>query len=358
LYARVARRLGRIIRAGAIDVVHAQHLLSGPGAVQAARHEGVPVLCTVRDYWPVCYWSDLIHDRSSPTLCPGCSARMMTRCVQPHVGGTWPLALPFIPYMRGNLRRKRQSLASADVIVAVSRKIAADLRTRAPELAASRVEMIPNPVSMSAIDEAVRHSSRPLDAPYLVYVGKLEPNKGVRQLVPALARSGVRMPLVIVGDGRERHALEAAAAENGVEVRITGWLPRNEALTWMRHAELLVFPSHGPESLSRVLIEAGALGLPAAAMETGGTRDIISHEVSGLLSQTGEGLAFDIARLASDDVLRERLGAAARAHVERTFDTPLIVSRTENLYTELAAGRSSRHTSSAPARPPDTGRRL
>ena len=37
---------------------------------------------------------------------------------------------------------------------------------------------------------------------------------------------------------------------------------------------MLIFPSRGPESLSRVLIEASALGVPIAAMDTGGTRDI------------------------------------------------------------------------------------
>ncbi len=52
----------------------------------------------------------------------------------------------------------------------------------------------------------------------------------------------------------------------------------------MRHATLLAFPSYGPESLSRVLIEAAALGVPIAAMDTGGTRDIIQHRVTGLLS--------------------------------------------------------------------------
>ena len=47
---------------------------------------------------------------------------------------------------------------------------------------------------------------------------------------------------------------------------------------------MLIFPSRGPESLSRVLIEASALGVPIAAMDTGGTRDIVEHDVTGLLS--------------------------------------------------------------------------
>jgi glycosyltransferase involved in cell wall biosynthesis len=341
LYARVERRLRSIIRNEAVDVVHAQHLLSGPGAILAARRENVPVVCTVRDYWPVCYWSDLIHDRASPTLCPACSPGMMTRCVRPHAGTMWPLALPFIPYMTANLQRKRRTLSAADAIVAVSRRIADDLRSRAPELAATRIDVIPNPVSMSDIDDTAGNAARPLDVPYMVYVGKLEPNKGVRHLVPAVERSGVRMPLVVVGAGRERDAIERAAAGSGIDVRITGWRPRREVLAWMRHAELLVFPSYGPESLSRVLIEAGALGRAVAAMDTGGTREIVSPGVTGLLSETPEGLASDIARLAADETLRARLGAALGEHVRRSFDTPLVVTRTEAIYAELSSPRTS-----------------
>ena len=75
-------------------------------------------------------------------------------------------------------------------------------------------------------------------------------------------------------------------------------MPRDQVLGWMRYASALVFPSHGPESLSRVLLEAAALGVPIAAMDTGGTRDIVIHERTGLLSDSPGGLARDLARLA------------------------------------------------------------
>src|SRR5262249_53724523 len=85
---QLARWLRRFIREQAIDIVHAQHVLSTPGSIEAVKgaRDGavgrVPIVCTVRDYWPVCYWSDLIHDYHAPTLCPACSASMMTRCVR------------------------------------------------------------------------------------------------------------------------------------------------------------------------------------------------------------------------------------------------------------------------------------
>jgi glycosyltransferase involved in cell wall biosynthesis len=101
---------------------------------------------------------------------------------------------------------------------------------------------------------------------------------------------------------------------------------------------MLIFPSRGPESLSRVLIEASALGVPIAAMDTGGTRDIIIDEQTGLLSATPDELADDVRRLRADAGLRARLGGAARVHAEERFDAPAVVARIEALYVELTGG--------------------
>ena len=124
-----------------------------------------------------------------------------------------------------------------------------------------------------------------------------------------------------------------------VDLRVQGWLPRDQVLGWMRHASVLVFPSHGPESLSRVLLEAAALGVPIAAMATGGTRDIVVHEQTGLLSDSADGLTRDVARLFEDRELASRLGDGARRHVERTFDAPAVVARVEQVYTDVIARR-------------------
>jgi glycogen(starch) synthase len=98
---------------------------------------------------------------------------------------------------------------------------------------------------------------------------------------------------------------------------------------------MLIFPSRGPESLSRVLIEASALGVPIAAMLTGGTADIVEDEVTGLLSSDLMGLADDIRRIRHGEVLRRRLGTAAANRAAEKFDAPQVVDRIEALYHEL-----------------------
>ena len=259
---------------------------------------------------------------------------MMTQCVRPRAGLAWPLALPAIPYMRSNLRVKRRALADADAVIAVSSTIAADLRSRTDDLRSTRVEVIPNPVDVDGV-RAKAAGDVPLPGPYAVYVGKLAPNKGSRKLISAVERAGLTWPVVVVGDGPQRPLMERLARRTGRNIRFTGWLSRPETLRWLRHASVLVLPSHGPESLSRVLLEAAALGVATAAMDTGGTRDIITHDQTGLLSEGSDGLGDDLRRLVADEALRRRLGQAASRQVEVRFDAPAVGRRVEALYREL-----------------------
>jgi glycosyltransferase involved in cell wall biosynthesis len=338
LWTQLSSSLDPIVAGARIDLVHAQHVLTALPSIGAAHRAGIPAVCTIRDYWPVCYWSDLIHTRADEGLCPACSAGGMRRCLQARAGAAWPAALPMIPYMRANLARKRRGLAAADAVIAVSGRIAADLRARAPELARTAIEVIPNPVNVADLEARAAASQPPLTGPYALYVGKLAPNKGTGHLVAIAERAALDWPLVVAGDGPDRRTIAAQAARSNRDVRLTGWLDRDETTRWLAHASMLVFPSRGPESLSRVLLEAAALGVPIAAMNTGGTADIIEHGRTGLLSDTPAGLADDVRKLRADEALRKSLGAAARAHARARFDTPHVVARIEDLYVRLARG--------------------
>jgi glycosyltransferase involved in cell wall biosynthesis len=109
----------------------------------------------------------------------------------------------------------------------------------------------------------------------------------------------------------------------------------------MRNAEMLAFPSFGPESLSRVLIEAAALGAPIAAMDTGGTRDIIHADKTGLVSADVEAFSADLARLDRDERLRALLGSAARPDVHTRFSATSVVERVEQVYRSLLQPRAA-----------------
>ena len=334
LYRVLGKRLERLIADERIDIIHGQHVLSCVPSVEAARRARIPSVCTVRDYWPVCYRSDLIHTPLGLELCPGCSRAAGIQRGRPRIGVTSLATSLARTYLRSNLRRKQKALLNADAVIAVSSRIAADLKARAPELARARIEIIPNPVDTAAVRE--RAAGAPsMAGPYALYVGKLAPNKGTSYLVDVVRNAELDWPLVIVGDGPGRVELEKAAAHSGKDIRFCGWLEPAETATWLAHASILLFPSSGPESLSRVLIEASALGVPIAAINTGGTPDIVEDEVTGLLSQSPEELASDVKRLRSDAQLRARLGAAAAARAGEKFEAAAVVARVDALYQDI-----------------------
>ena len=332
LYPRLAAYLSKLIRDERIDVIHAQHELTGPAAVRAASVTGIPSVVTVRDYWPLCYWNDLVRDPGSGRICPACSPGGMVECLAPRVGPAWPLTTAIIPYMRSNLKKKQHTLAGADAIVAVSGAVGSYLRERAPDLSGTRIEAIPNAVDVAAVRAHVRSSAVPLDGPYAIFVGKLAANKGVNALVDVAARARLGMPLVIIGEGPERRSLIEAASRSQTKIKVLEWLDRQEVFRWLGHASFLIFPSSWPEPLSRVLIEASALSVPVAAMNTGGTEDIVVDERTGLLSSSVAELATDVARLAADPALRARLGEAAGHRAESHFDVSVVIPRMERLY--------------------------
>lgn len=307
------------------DVGHAQHSLAALGCLGGDRASRIAV--TIRDHWPVCFWSTRI---SRGSVCPECGLLPMTRCVTGHVPADAPLSFGAIPYMKLDLREKRRALERSGANLAVSEAVAQELRaTGIP-----RVEVIPNIIDAEEARVASREGTLPLPDRYLLFVGKLEENKGARLLIPAIARAGTGLPLVVLGEGTLQHDLHLEAARHDVELLLRGWASREDVLKAMSHATALVFPSLWPEPLSRVLLEAVAVGTPIAAMRTGGTPEILTHEEDGLLCADTDELGDALARLADDDSLRRRLadGALERA---RAFAPDVLVPRYEAVYKRL-----------------------
>ena len=213
----------------------------------------------------------------------------MTRCLRPRTGAAWPATLPVIPYMRANLRRKQSEPLRRPARHRGGQRSCrvGALRERAPELERSRIEAIPNGVDVTGCARGADATPRPMPERYALFVGKLAKNKGAHALVDvAAARRVSRCRWSSLATDPSAESVEQAAASAGRDVRILGWRDRREVFQWLRHAELLIFPSVWPEPLSRVLIEASALSVPIAAINTGGTADIIVDEETGLLSDS------------------------------------------------------------------------
>ena len=184
----------------------------------------------------------------------------------------------------------------------------------------SRVKVIPNPVAWPlSLDKPIVEPQAWVaqDRKLLLSVGRLGPEKGFDLLLDALASVVKDFPdwdLVILGEGPEREALEAKRVALGLAGRVFMPGRAGNVGAWYERADLYVMTSRY-EGFPNTLLEAMAYGLPVVSFDCeAGPRDIIRHEVNGLLVAPGkgdEGLAAALRCLMRNDALLSRMGEAA-----------------------------------------------
>ncbi|MDQ8174923.1 MAG: glycosyltransferase [Gemmatimonadota bacterium] len=173
----------------------------------------------------------------------------------------------------------------------------------------------------------------------LVFAGRLNAQKGLADLLDAMARLKGSAMLQVIGEGEDRAALEARAARLGIAARIR-WLGRGtpeRLATAFRGAAAVVIPSR-EEGLGLVAVEAQLCGAPVIGYRSGGLPDVIDPSYGGVLVEPG-----DIAQLASaiDAVLAaapdpSRRDAAVRVMRGR-FAPQAVAERYVALYREVGA---------------------
>jgi glycosyltransferase involved in cell wall biosynthesis len=168
-------------------------------------------------------------------------------------------------------------------------------------------------------------------------VARLSPEKGHEWFLSALDRlRGLRdgsttVRGVLFGAGSLEQSLRREIADRQLDVTLAGYV--EETADAYRSLDALVSCSR-LEGLPLNVIEAMSLGVPVLAMATGGCRDIVQNEVTGLLVPRGDvsGLSQAIGRLATSPVLRAQLGQAGRVFVEEHFSPTRWVVQVEHIY--------------------------
>lgn len=166
----------------------------------------------------------------------------------------------------------------------------------------------------------------------IVCIGTLHEVKGQTYLLEAcqqLRERGCSFICHLVGDGPDRPALTQQANQLGLadHVQFHGQRTRDEIINLLQEADIVVAPSvlsrdGRREGIPVVLMEAMASGVPVVASRISGIPELVEDGISGLLAPPKDVAALTEAlhRLASDRVLRQRLGKAGRARVVQEFD--------------------------------------
>ena len=304
------RRLRDAMRASRPEVVSVWNMgAMSLGLLPAVARAGIPLVYAVCNDWLVWgrdmdAWTHGWRDR------PPALGRAVERV----------LRLPVAP---GDLGRSGTFLFVSEFI---RRRAEAESGWRFPD--ADVVYSGISPDDFPVPDEA------PAPRPWswrLLFVGRLEEDKGVDTAVAALAHLPDQATLSVVGPGaaHERARVEEAVRRAGVSGRVSfDDLPRAALARRYRDADVLVFPSRWDEPFGLVPLEALACATPVVATRTGGSAEFLSDGGNCLAfgREDPAGLASAVARLAGDPALRARLidGGLATARalsVDRLADS-------------------------------------
>jgi glycosyltransferase involved in cell wall biosynthesis len=188
----------------------------------------------------------------------------------------------------------------------------------------------------------------------LLFVGRLDPRKGVETVVRALADLPEPHSLEIVGPGEARYVAEvhALVASLGLRDRVTfADVAREDIRARYLAADAVVFPSEWEEPFGLVPLEAMACGRPVIATGTGGSGEYLVHEGNCLLFAPGDhrDLARAVERLGGQPDLRRRLVDAGLRTADG-FDTDRLADVLEAWH--VAAAERFAHGDPAPVPPP------
>ena len=215
-----------------------------------------------------------------------------------------------------------------------------------------RVTVIPNGVDLERFhpDQITRQRIRGelqlgKDQPVIGIIGRLSPSKGQMELVRAFKDVVNEFPtatLLIAGapafnkEYEYAELLKWTASELGLSDRVHMLGARDDVAAIMQALDLLIVNSSS-EACCLVVLEAMACGVPVLATRTGGTPEIIEHEVSGWLVPWGDekGLAAAILKLLSLPELRKQFAERGRQRITSRFGMDRYMSEIQNCYRKI-----------------------
>jgi phosphatidylinositol alpha-mannosyltransferase len=203
-------------------------------------------------------------------------------------------------------------------------------------------DIVPNGIDVDRFRQATtRPSAMPEGDRHVLFVGRLEPRKGVDRLIRAMRVVQQRMPdarLVIVGEGPDRTDLASVARDAAVDVTFAGRVSDALLPSYYRAADIVCSPALGGESFGIVLLEAMASERPVVATRIEGYTELLDGAGCARLVEPDDpcGLADQISSLLADPGLRRTLGARGAAFVLQ-YDWCTIARRLESIYRLLAS---------------------
>lgn len=323
------RKIGQLIDTERPDIVHCHNIYHQltPSIIGAAKRRGVPVVLTLHDYKPACpaYLRMRNGQVCSECIDHGFSRVLANRCADGSLGKSALL------YAEAVVQKWLGSYEKVDVFLAPSAFLKDSVtKNRLPR---ERVQLLYN-----GIDTHVVQASTD-DGGYILYIGRLSHEKGVRTLLEAHAMLDRAPPLVVAGTGPLESELKARYSNAKFIGHVTG----DTLHQAIRAASVIVVPSEWYENCPMSVLEAMAYGKPVIASDIGGIPELVAHGETGLLFEPGNSrnLCEHLQALMGDLDRRHEYGTAARQRIEAHFSLERHNQRLMEVYSSLLKGRDA-----------------
>jgi glycosyltransferase involved in cell wall biosynthesis len=203
-----------------------------------------------------------------------------------------------------------------------------------------RVESVPTGADPARYKPGDRLGARaklglPTNQTVVGIVATLRSWKGHRYLLEALPENAT---LVIVGDGPQRKALQARAAELGLLPRVIFAGNQRDVVPWLQALDVFALPSYANEGVPQALLQAMLTALPCVTTDVGSIAELAMNERTALVvpPKNVAALRTALERLLADDALRVRLGEAARKHCAESMSAQRMLDLMEAIYSRAA----------------------
>lgn len=326
----VIRRTVDLVRAEQPDVAHVHNVfpLLTPSLYIGLARAGVPVVQTIRNYRLLCPNGLFYHEGKVCQLCAGgdYTHAVRRRCLHGSLAQTAAYAASLqLHWLLGTFPGKLGLLAALSPFVAgqLAQRIGSD----------ARIRVLPNFIDTSPFEP------QPDGRAYVLFMGRLSPEKGVWQLLAAV-RNQSGIPVKFMGSGPEEDRLLEAIALHGLDhVELLGRINGDERFDVLKRAHCVVVPSQSHEAFGRVVLEAYAAGVPVIASRMGGLKDLVLDGETGYLFDASdvEGLAARIRELVGAPERAVQMGLAGRRLAEARYSPGTHYTRLMALYEEARA---------------------
>ena len=300
------KNISRLINDTKPDIVHCHNIYHQltPSIIGAAKKLGVPVVLTLHDYKPVCPTYNRLQQGKPCSKCldGDFTQVLLNRCADGSFGKSAVL------FAEATVQRLMANYEKVDAFIAPSQFMLQAIAHRIPQ---NRIKQLYNGIDINAINASE------VDDGYVLYIGRLVPEKGVETLLKAQTNSNQSWQLKVAGTGPLLDVLKAQYKPS----IFVGHLAGGVLKSMIEKAAVVVVPSEWYENCPMSVLEAMAYGKPVIGSRMGGIPELVEDGKTGLLYTAGNvnELAAVLDKLMTSSTLRQQMGTAGRLRVTQHF---------------------------------------